>query len=184
MRGEEGSLCKIPYSLLLIFRQQFPFFSFSITARQSEPSARSRESHLQGLRRADSPVFAPRGTSRSHHLCWEHGPAAPPTAAPTGRKELEVDGWRTERGSCSPAGPILSPKFKEKNLARLVSTADLSRCLHNQIILLFSHLLAYFFPKPFVYLPFLPNSAPNLTHRPHHPHVLIPMGVPIKSESN
>lgn len=61
MRGEEGSLCKIPYSLLLIFRQQFPFFPFSITAQQSEPSARSTESHLQGLRRGDSPVFAPRG---------------------------------------------------------------------------------------------------------------------------
>lgn len=43
MRGEERSLCKIPYSLLLIFRQQFPFFPFSITARQSEPSASARE---------------------------------------------------------------------------------------------------------------------------------------------
>lgn len=108
---------------------------------------------------------------------------------PTGRKELEINGGRTERGSCSPSqahttGPTSLPKFKEKNLARLVSIANPARCLHNQIILLFSHLLVYFFSQRlFVYLPFLPNSAPNLTQRPHHP-TLVHTGIPIKPGPN
>lgn len=71
---------------------------------------------------------------------------------PTGRKELEINGGRTERGSCSPSqahatGPTSFPKFKEQNLARLVSIANPARCLHNQIILLFSRLITFFFPK-------------------------------------
>lgn len=76
----------------------------------------------------------------------------PIESRPTGRKELEIDGGRTERGSCSPSqahttGPTSLPKFKEKILAQLVSIANPARCLHHQIILLFSHLIAYFFPK-------------------------------------
>lgn len=71
---------------------------------------------------------------------------------PTGRKELEINDGRTERGSCSPSrahatGLTSLPKIEEKNLARLVSIANSARCLHDQIVLLFSRLIAYFFPK-------------------------------------
>lgn len=55
-------------------REKFPLFLlFSITAWQSELSARNQERHLP--RRKDNAVFATGGTSRSHHILWKPPPS-------------------------------------------------------------------------------------------------------------
>lgn len=106
---------------------------------------------------------------------------------PTGRKELKINGGRTERGSCSPSqahatGPSSLPKFKEKNLAQLVSIANPARCLHNQIILLFSCLIACFFPKGYLFTCHFCLILPH-TKTPVTP-TLAAMGIPCKSGPN
>lgn len=115
--------------------------------------ALSQESYMHLPRRRDNPVFAVGGTSWAHWVLRKRS-FLPVESWPTGRKELEMNGGRTERSSCSPSqahatGPTSLPKFKEKNLARLVSIANPARCQHDQIILLFSH---FFFSKGHLFI--------------------------------
>lgn len=96
MRGEEGSLCKIPYSLLLIFRQRFPFFPFSITARQSKPSARSRERHLLLAQEGRQPCVCPqRDFTLSPPLLGAR--SCCPTNSGANGKERARGGWLENR---------------------------------------------------------------------------------------
>lgn len=105
---------------------------------------------------------------------------------PRGRKELRINGGRADRASCSPSqaqttGPTSLPKSKEENLARPVSIANLARCMHNQIILLFSCLFAYFFPRAVCLFAIFASFSPKFLTEPPTTLTLISTGIPIKS---